>query len=166
MPMFLRYFFFFFRYYLSFLTIAKKPQGVRLVPTRTSSRATFPTPTLPPIARLNQLDRSVLQHSINLLFETAPPLFEPLWERRPYLRSTFHCLSLILHIYESYEQLIDTAESVIRTLSPEDRLTVINAHPRIGLNPAQLSSLSKKEQGNQNDVIYNLPFHIFLILTR
>jgi len=115
--------------------VAQLPEGVRVVPTRTSSRASYPTPKLPPIERLNSLDRKIFQQSINLLFETAPPLFEPLWERRP---------------YDTYEQLIDTAESVIRNLGSDDRIAVINAHPRIGLNPAQLSSLSKKEQGSQN----------------
>eukprot|EP01111_Echinosteliopsis_oligospora_P012318 TRINITY_DN419_c0_g1_i1.p1 TRINITY_DN419_c0_g1~~TRINITY_DN419_c0_g1_i1.p1 ORF type:complete len:111 (-),score=22.10 TRINITY_DN419_c0_g1_i1:62-394(-) len=37
-------------------------------------------------------------------------------------------------------------------MTPEDRIIVINAHPRIGLSPANLSTMSKNEQGAQDSM--------------
>ena len=39
--------------------------------------------------------------------------------------------------FESYENLISKAEELISIMSYEDRLVVINAHPRIGTNPQE-----------------------------
>lgn len=36
-------------------------------------------------------------------------------------------------------------------LAPAERLEVINAHPRLGLDPAQLSALSRREQSGGGD---------------
>lgn len=52
--------------------------------------------------------------------------------------------------FSSYHQLIDKAEEIISKLSHSQRLEVINAHPRIGMDPTQIrtrSVLSYKEQG-------------------
>lgn len=72
--------------------------------------------------------------------------------------------NLIHKRYESYDQLIETAKTVIHTLSAADRLAVINAHPRIGLNPAQLSSLSKREQGTENVCSHPLCFTSYSLI--
>lgn len=56
--------------------------------------------------------------------------------------------------YKSYEELISKAESIVENLSPSERIDVINAHPRIGLNPntEKISILSYKEQGLDKEV--------------
>lgn len=72
---------------------------------------------------------------MNLLFETAPPLADALFEAKP---------------FESYTALIDKAASIIAEMSQEDKLAVINAHPPIGVKPAaaaNLSAFSYQEQG-------------------
>lgn len=87
------------------------------------------------------LYRSDFQHAVNLLFETAPPLFEPLFESRP---------------YDSYLSLIQKAQHIIENLPQIQKKEVINAHPRIGLSPTALSgmsSLSYKEQGCHNETV-------------
>ncbi|KAJ1829838.1 hypothetical protein LPJ70_007077, partial [Coemansia sp. RSA 2708] len=50
--------------------------------------------------------------------------------------------------YESYDQLLDKADELIKELSPLEQLEVVNAHPRIGEKATKLSALSKIEQGN------------------
>ncbi|KAJ3080305.1 hypothetical protein HK102_003146 [Quaeritorhiza haematococci] len=90
-------------------------------------------PTLPDIAHLNTLPKPTFLHSVNVLFETAPPLAEALYAARP---------------FSSYEDLISTAERIIfHELNQEDRVLVINAHPRIGAAKQNLSALSFAEQG-------------------
>jgi allantoinase len=119
--------------------VCSTPLGHRIVPTTAETSAAYSVPTLPPIERLNVLPKPTFQHTINLLFETAPPLFELLYTRRP---------------YSSYNSLIETAKRIVDDLPQEQQIDVINAHPRIGLSPATLSnmsSLSYKEQGCQGE---------------
>eukprot|EP01112_Ceratiomyxa_fruticulosa_P021950 TRINITY_DN7904_c0_g2_i1.p1 TRINITY_DN7904_c0_g2~~TRINITY_DN7904_c0_g2_i1.p1 ORF type:complete len:683 (-),score=156.90 TRINITY_DN7904_c0_g2_i1:79-2052(-) len=116
-----------------------EPKGRRVVPTQTESDALFTNPRLPPIERLNLLDTLLFKRAINLLFETAPPLFDKLYGSRP---------------YQSYEHLIFIGRQIIENLSREDLIEVINAHPRIGLNPTaaeKISTLSFREQGLHNE---------------
>ena len=77
--------------------------------------------TLPPISHLNQLDESHFFEIVHLLFETAPPLSKALSKRRP---------------YSSYEELIDISQEEIEKMNLTDKIEVINAHPRIGLDPS------------------------------
>jgi allantoinase len=119
--------------------VCSVPCGRRIVPTKAETNSTYSAPTLPPIERLNILPKQTFQHAINLLFETAPPLFEPLYAQRP---------------YSSYESLIETAKTILTDLPQAQQIEVINAHPRIGLSPAALSTvsvLSYKEQGCQGE---------------
>ncbi|KAK9766446.1 hypothetical protein K7432_004469 [Basidiobolus ranarum] len=89
--------------------------------------------TFPPISKLNGLPREDFLEAVNSLFEPAPPLAKILYEARPYL---------------SYSGLLDFAQYVIdHDLSEEDRILVVNAHPRIGAPPQGLSAHSIKEQG-------------------
>ena len=92
------------------------------------------TVTIPSTEQLNVLPHEEFFKTVNTLFETAPPLAN----------------GLVKHIpFKSYEQLIDISEKLINEMSLEDKITVINAHPRIGTNPAteKLSAFSYKEQG-------------------
>ncbi|KAI8994729.1 hypothetical protein BDB01DRAFT_711732, partial [Pilobolus umbonatus] len=86
------------------------------------------------IEQLNKENTNNFIHAINVLFETAPPLANRLLAARP---------------YRSYSQLIDYAETICRSseLEHEDKLQIINAHPRIGASQTELSALSLKEQG-------------------
>ncbi|KAI8379805.1 Oxo-4-hydroxy-4-carboxy-5-ureidoimidazoline decarboxylase [Radiomyces spectabilis] len=90
--------------------------------------------TVPSIEKLNQETPEKFLEAVNTLFETAPPLADRLLAARP---------------FDSYEQLIDTAEKICLgdELTQQEKLDVINAHPRIGENKANLSAMSLKEQG-------------------
>jgi 2-oxo-4-hydroxy-4-carboxy--5-ureidoimidazoline (OHCU) decarboxylase len=90
--------------------------------------------SIPSIEQLNKGSSEKFIKAVNTLFETAPPLAKRLLAARP---------------YTSYLQLIDYAEKVClgEELSKEEKLEVMNAHPRIGASKAGLSANSLKEQG-------------------
>ncbi|KAK9765953.1 hypothetical protein K7432_005304 [Basidiobolus ranarum] len=89
--------------------------------------------TIVSVAELNQLSKEDFVQSINALFEPAPPLVELLYSARP---------------FSSYEELLDYADEVIKSrLTPEERIEVVNAHPRIGAAAKNLSQMSLQEQG-------------------
>jgi len=114
--------------------------GKRIVPTKIHTRPTYSHPYLPNIQLLNSLDQQSFTDCLTLLFEPAQPLSDLLYSSRP---------------YKSYEDLLDKATQFIRDLDGQDQLLVINAHPRIGINPSevqQMSSLSFKEQGCDKEV--------------
>eukprot|EP01090_Pellita_catalonica_P009895 TRINITY_DN2107_c0_g1_i1.p1 TRINITY_DN2107_c0_g1~~TRINITY_DN2107_c0_g1_i1.p1 ORF type:complete len:186 (+),score=40.27 TRINITY_DN2107_c0_g1_i1:30-587(+) len=80
-------------------------------------------------------DKSAFLEAIDSLFEAAPVLSEKLWDARP---------------YTSFDDMINKASEIIKSLSIEDRILVLNtAHPRIGADPnkVKLSAASYKEQG-------------------
>jgi OHCU decarboxylase len=92
-------------------------------------------PRLLPIDELNRLPQDEFAAAVKPLFEAAPPLVATLYARRP---------------FASYEALIDAAGTAIAGMPESEKLTVINAHPKIGENPAtvrQTSALSYREQG-------------------
>ncbi|KAI7859509.1 OHCU decarboxylase-domain-containing protein [Circinella umbellata] len=89
---------------------------------------------IPSIQQLNKETPQNFIEAVNTLFETAPPLADRLLAARP---------------YESYLQLIDYAETLClgNELNDQEKLDVINAHPRIGASKTGLSAMSLKEQG-------------------
>ncbi|KAI8141782.1 Oxo-4-hydroxy-4-carboxy-5-ureidoimidazoline decarboxylase [Fennellomyces sp. T-0311] len=89
---------------------------------------------LPSIQQLNSESPEVFLETVNTLFETAPPLANRLLAARP---------------FESYAKLIDFAEALClgSELNDQEKLDVINAHPRIGASKANLSAMSLQEQG-------------------
>lgn len=94
-----------------------------------------PTPRLPPIDTLNRLPRDAFAEALKPLFETAPPLADGLFAGRP---------------YRSYEGLLDQAAAVIAGLPDDQKIEVVNAHPRIGEQAGAVrrqSALSYREQG-------------------
>jgi OHCU decarboxylase len=96
---------------------------------------TAPTPKLLPIEELNRLPPDAFAEGLRPLFEAAGPLAEQLATGRP---------------YTSYSELLDRAGGIVAALSPEDQVTVVNAHPRIGEAAAtvrETSALSYREQG-------------------
>lgn len=88
--------------------------------------------SLPSISDLNASSFETFCETVSLLSEPAPPLAKALYALKP---------------YESYDHLLLLTSQVLKRLSPQDRLEVINAHPRIGAPKTQLSSLSAAEQG-------------------
>jgi 2-oxo-4-hydroxy-4-carboxy--5-ureidoimidazoline (OHCU) decarboxylase len=88
--------------------------------------------SLPSISDLNASSFETFCEIVSLLFEPAPPLAKALYALKP---------------FESYDHLLLLTSQVLKRLSPQDRLEVINAHPRIGAPKTQLSSLSAAEQG-------------------
>ncbi|KAI7882714.1 hypothetical protein K492DRAFT_205901 [Lichtheimia hyalospora FSU 10163] len=89
---------------------------------------------LPTIDQLNTASNEAFIEAVNTLFETAPPLASRLLAARP---------------YKSYIELIDFAQNLClgNELTNDEKLEVINAHPRIGASKANLSAMSLKEQG-------------------
>jgi 2-oxo-4-hydroxy-4-carboxy-5-ureidoimidazoline decarboxylase len=48
--------------------------------------------------------------------------------------------------------IVASARSLIAQMTEPERITVLNAHPRIGADPASLSGLSRREQGGATEV--------------
>jgi 2-oxo-4-hydroxy-4-carboxy-5-ureidoimidazoline decarboxylase len=48
--------------------------------------------------------------------------------------------------------IVTSARSEIARMAEAERIGVLNAHPRIGADPASLSTLSRREQGGEADV--------------
>jgi 2-oxo-4-hydroxy-4-carboxy--5-ureidoimidazoline (OHCU) decarboxylase len=48
--------------------------------------------------------------------------------------------------------IVASARSEVARMTEDDRIAVLNAHPRIGADPAALSALSRREQGGSADV--------------
>ena len=86
---------------------------------------------------LNTSSPGEFADGVKPLFETAPPLANVLYVARP---------------YSSYAALIDTAESLTRSMPLEDQVAVLSAHPRIGANPTTLSAASYREQAHSTEV--------------
>ncbi|CAG8560015.1 2645_t:CDS:2 [Ambispora leptoticha] len=103
----------------------------------------MPSMNLPSISELNEFVYEDFNSTISILFESAPPLGKYLYEARP---------------FSSYSSLINFAESIALNenhLTFQEKLEVINAHPRLGENKKKLSALSYKEQGYENTTATN-----------
>jgi len=48
--------------------------------------------------------------------------------------------------------IVTSARSEIARMTESERIAVLNAHPRIGADPASLSALSRSEQGGATDI--------------
>lgn len=94
-----------------------------------------PTPRLLPIDEANHLPADAFAEALRPLFEAAGPLGARVAALRP---------------FASYTALLERADALVDDLSPEEQVTVVNAHPRIGEPAAavrETSALSYKEQG-------------------
>ncbi|CAI2173456.1 7679_t:CDS:1 [Funneliformis geosporum] len=92
---------------------------------------------LPLISELNGSSYDEFIRTINVLFESAPPLTNALYSSRP---------------YTSYNSLISLASKFIQNteLPISHKFEIINAHPRLGEDKKNLSLSSLKEQGYFN----------------
>ena len=93
--------------------------------------------TLPTIQALNGLPDDEFVSILSTLFEPSSPLSIPLLAARP---------------FESYDHLLQTTSAVMSSLSIKDKISVVNAHPRIGESKKKLSALSYAEQGYNKSV--------------
>ena len=50
------------------------------------------------------------------------------------------------------ESIVASARSQLAAMTERERISVLNAHPRIGADPASLSALSRREQSGGADV--------------
>jgi allantoinase len=51
--------------------------------------------------------------------------------------------------YRSASELIDQMRAVLPTLTEDEKVATLNAHPRVGEDPGRLSTRSLKEQGTE-----------------
>src|SRR3954451_15311094 len=96
---------------------------------------TAPTPRLLPIEELNRQPLDAFTEALRPLFEAAGPLGARVAAGRP---------------FASYTALPGHADAQVDALTPEEQVTVVNAHPRIGESPAgvrETSAVSYREQG-------------------
>jgi 2-oxo-4-hydroxy-4-carboxy-5-ureidoimidazoline decarboxylase len=87
------------------------------------------------IEELNALDANAFASAIAPLFEGAPRFAARLAAERP---------------FESAEELFDVARATAREMPEEEQIELLDAHPRIGADPASVSDLSRREQGNDD----------------
>jgi 2-oxo-4-hydroxy-4-carboxy--5-ureidoimidazoline (OHCU) decarboxylase len=88
------------------------------------------------IPELNELDAEAFGASVAPLFEGAPGFLAALAEARP---------------FESEEALFEAARATARSMPLDGQIELLNAHPRIGADPASVSKLSHAEQGFDGD---------------
>ncbi len=81
---------------------------------------------------LDVLPPEAVQGQLAPLFEGAPRFLERLVAGRP---------------FESDEQFVGIARRIAHELPDEEAVELVNAHPRIGADPASLSPMSSLEQG-------------------
>jgi 2-oxo-4-hydroxy-4-carboxy--5-ureidoimidazoline (OHCU) decarboxylase/GNAT superfamily N-acetyltransferase len=87
---------------------------------------------IPLVDDLDRLPREAAIDLLQPLFEQARSLVEPLVDERP---------------FGDDDGLIRAAHDLARTLPEAAQIELLNAHPRIGADPATISTLSHAEQG-------------------
>ena len=92
----------------------------------------LPERRFPLIGDLDRLPREAAADQLRPLFERASALVERLVDERP---------------FGSDDRLIQAAHDLARTLPEGEQIALLNAHPRIGADPASVSAMSQQEQG-------------------
>jgi 2-oxo-4-hydroxy-4-carboxy-5-ureidoimidazoline decarboxylase len=85
------------------------------------------------IEELNELDADSFATSLARLFEGAPRFVRRLADERP---------------FESEDELFDVARATAREMPEDEQIELLNSHPRLGADPAALSDVSRREQGD------------------
>jgi len=75
---------------------------------------------------------TIARQKLDAIFERAPSLAERLRGNDP-------------------ASIVESARALIGRMSERERIAVLNAHPRIGADPASLTALSRAEQGSTHD---------------
>lgn len=87
---------------------------------------------MPTIEEVNALDGEAFARTLAPLFEGAPGFLARLAEARP---------------FETEEDLFGAARSTARQMPEAEQVELLDAHPRIGADPATVSAMSHAEQG-------------------
>ena len=74
----------------------------------------------------------------------APEMLAAIFERAPALADRVRGADS--------ESILASARSEIARMTEDERIAVLNAHPRIGADPGTLSALSRREQGSDTDL--------------
>jgi 2-oxo-4-hydroxy-4-carboxy-5-ureidoimidazoline decarboxylase len=101
------------------------------LPTESGSGELTTVP-FPRLEDLNLLPVEAFVAEVTQLFEGAPRFLRRLAEERPFATD---------------EELVDAAFDVARGLPEEERMELVEAHPRIGAPPEEVSEASYREQG-------------------
>jgi 2-oxo-4-hydroxy-4-carboxy--5-ureidoimidazoline (OHCU) decarboxylase len=86
----------------------------------------------PSIEGIDALDGAGFRAVMAPLFEGAPRFLDRLAAVRP---------------FGSIDALFERARAIAKTMPIDDRIELIDAHPRLGAPPAEVSALSYEEQG-------------------
>lgn len=92
----------------------------------------LPSQPFPRVADLDALPAEAAAHLLGPLFEDAPRFLARLADARP---------------FGDDAGLLAAAHEVARGLPEDEQIELLNAHPRIGADPATVSRLSHAEQG-------------------
>ncbi len=84
------------------------------------------------IEELNALDADAFVVDLGPLFEGAPRFLRRLADARP---------------FPAEDELFGAARAIAREMPEEEQIELLDAHPRIGADPATVSDLSRREQG-------------------
>jgi 2-oxo-4-hydroxy-4-carboxy--5-ureidoimidazoline (OHCU) decarboxylase len=88
------------------------------------------------VTELNELAPDEFVAALAPLFEGAPHFLARLAEARP---------------FEAEHDLLDAARAVARSMPEAEQVELLAAHPRIGADPATVSTLSYAEQGYEEE---------------
>jgi 2-oxo-4-hydroxy-4-carboxy-5-ureidoimidazoline decarboxylase len=87
---------------------------------------------VPTVAELNALEPDAVVAALTPYFEGGDALVRRLVEQRP---------------FEDDDELFGAARAVARGMPEPEQVDLLNAHPRIGADPATVSPMSRAEQG-------------------
>jgi OHCU decarboxylase len=91
---------------------------------------------IPEVAELNELSADAFAAALAPLFEGAPRFLQRVAEQRP---------------FESDLELLAAAHEVAISMPEEERVELVEAHPRIGADVDTVSELSREEQGYDDE---------------
>ena len=87
---------------------------------------------MPTVEELDVMAPDAFVAAVEPLFEGAPGYVQRLADARP---------------FESEDGMFDAARGVAREMPEPEQVDLLNAHPRIGADPATVSTRSRAEQG-------------------
>ena len=97
---------------------------------------------LPPLDELNTMPAEAFVAAAGPLFEGAPRFMSRLAAARP---------------FASEDELLTEARRIAREMPEDEQRELLDAHPRIGADPATISVMSHAEQGYAADDIEPVP---------
>lgn len=93
-------------------------------------------PSIPSLDALNAMSADAFAAAIGPVVERAPRFLAQLAAARP---------------FTSDAAMIDAMHEVASAMPEQDQIELIEAHPRIGADPSEMSALSTAEQGSEEE---------------